>query len=434
MSRLGNRRATRGAAAVTALLTGLTLVGCGQIANGANPLQGSDKATGQASAPAGGEDKEPQSQPESTPSKSTPPPDPFKVTTNFGDGADNVKIDKTLKITAADGKLSSVKVQGKVLDHGETKKVTLDGELNDAKTAWTADARLEPTGTYTVKTAGVSDQGTKKSFKSTFETQELSLDDQVFPSFAGTMSGTVGSGTPVVLRFDLPVTKKAQVEKHLSVTNSSDQKGSWHWYSDTEVHWRPANYWKPGTKVTAKADLNSLPTGDGRYGQMNTSTSFTVGDSVVTKVNLKKKVATAYVNGKKARTIPISAGAPGKTETRGGIKLITEKRTDYTMTSEMIGLPKEGPESYELTAEYAMRITNSGEFLHTATWNAGYFGKKNASHGCVGMSIPDSRWLYKNALPGSPVEFSGSSRELEPQNGLTDWNADFETYAEGSAL
>jgi lipoprotein-anchoring transpeptidase ErfK/SrfK len=431
MTRLGTRAAGRGAVVATVLLTGLSLVGCGQIANGANPFgsQPGSQQTGKASAP----QQDPQkSDPE--PTRTTPPPDPFKLSANIKNGADDVEVDKTVTVKSAHGKLTSVKVQGKIVDHGETKKVAVEGKLNAAKTAWTATERLEPTGDYTVKMSGTSDRGGEKSFKSTFSTEELALDDQVFASFAGTMSGTVGVGTPVVLRFDLPVTKKALVEKHLKVTNTSGQKGSWHWYSDQEVHWRPANYWKPGTKVSASADLNSLPTGEGRYGQMSTSTSFTVGDSVVTKVNLKKKVAVAYLNGKKARTIPISAGAPGKSETRSGIKLITEKRTDYTMTSEMIGLPKTGPESYELTAEYALRITNSGEFLHTATWNSAYFGKKNASHGCTGMSIPDSRWLYKNALPGSPVEFTGSDRELEPLNGLTDWNADFETYAEGSAL
>src|SRR3712207_8484380 len=49
-------------------------------------------------------------------------------------------------------------------------------------------------------------------------------------------------------------------------------------------------------------------------------------------------------------------------------------------------------EDYTLVAKYALRITNSGEFLHSAPWNAANFGVRNASHGCVGMSIADSAW------------------------------------------
>jgi hypothetical protein len=50
------------------------------------------------------------------------------------------------------------------------------------------------------------------------------------------------------------------------------------------------------------------------------------------------------------------------------------------------------------------------------------------------MSEADAGWLYEHALSGSPVVVTGTNRGLEPLNGLTDWNADFKTYAEGSAL
>ncbi|WP_168207609.1 L,D-transpeptidase [Microlunatus elymi] len=415
----------------TVLLTTVGLAGCGQLARGENPLGKSDSGSSQQ--PTSGQTS---AAPKSEPSKSTPPPDPFRLTANVADGAGSVKINKVLKVSATHGDLSKVSVTGTVVDHGKTTKVTVDGKLNSSHSGWTASELLEPNGEYTVKMTGDSDQGGSKTFTSQFSSQELSLDQQVYASFAGTMSGTVGVGTPVVLTFDLPVKDKATFEKHLHVSSSSGQKGSWHWYSDKEVHWRPATYWKPGTRVTASADLNSIPAGNGLYGQTDTSTSFTVGSSVVTKVDLKSDIAKVYVNGKVARTIPVSGGGTDtlSTTTRSGTSLITQKETNYRMTSQMIGLPKTGPQSYDLRVKYAMRITNSGEFLHSAPWNAAYFGRENASHGCVGMSNEDAGWLYKTALPGSPVVVTGTSRELEPQNGLTDWNADFATYAEGSAL
>jgi lipoprotein-anchoring transpeptidase ErfK/SrfK len=91
-------------------------------------------------------------------------------------------------------------------------------------------------------------------------------------------------------------------------------------------------------------------------------------------------------------------------------------------------------EDYSLVAKYALRITNSGEFLHSAPWNAANFGRVNASHGCVGMSISDSAWLYEHTLIGDPVVTTGSSRGLEQGNGYSDWDVSYATYAKGSAL
>lgn len=422
--RPGTRKLVGAAALATAMITAVSMAGCGQIAPGGSPLPNTH-ATAKTGPHAGS----------SRPSTSTPSPtpDPVVMTTNVGDNATGVQVDNVIKVSADQGKLSKVSLTGRYVDHGQTRSISIDGKLNGHKTGWTAGALLEPNGTYTVKMTGVSDHGVTTTTTSRFKSADLTLDQQIYPSFNGTLSGTVGVGTPVVLTFDRPVKDKATFQKHLHVTSSDHQKGSWHWYGDQEVHWRPATYWKPGTTVTATADLNSIPAGDGEYGQLSTSTSFTVGNSVVTDVNLATDTANVYLNGRHVRTIYVSGGKPGW-ETRSGTSLITQKATNYRMTSQMIGLPKTGPQSYDLTVKYALRITNSGEFLHSAPWNAAYFGRQNASHGCVGMSEADAGWLYENALPGSPVTVTGTNRSLDPLNGLTDWNVDFKTYAEGSAV
>jgi len=81
-----------------------------------------------------------------------------------------------------------------------------------------------------------------------------------------------------------------------------------------------------------------------------------------------------------------------------------------------------------------MRITNSGEFLHSAPWNAGYFGRTNASHGCTGMSTANAAWLMNHTLIGDPVVFTGSSRYMDISNGWGDWNESYKSYKKGSAL
>lgn len=147
------------------------------------------------------------------------------------------------------------------------------------------------------------------------------------------------------------------------------------------------------------------------------------------KVNLKSHYLTAYKDGKKVRSIPVTGGKPGWT-TRSGTKLIMAKEYDKVMTNEQIGAEEE----YSLKAAYAMRLTNSGEFLHSAPWSVGSQGRANVSHGCVGMSIADSRWLSEQTLIGDPVVTTGTNRGIEPGNGYSDWNASFKEYAKGSAL
>ena len=126
------------------------------------------------------------------------------------------------------------------------------------------------------------------------------------------------------------------------------------------------------------------------------------------------------------RTIYVSGGKPGW-ETRSGIKLIMAKEYNKKMTNEAIG----AKEDYTLIARHALRITNSGEFLHSAPWNTAHFGRRNASHGCIGMSNGNAAWLYSNTLIGDPVITTGTSRGMEDGNGYSDWNISYDAVQEG---
>ena len=51
------------------------------------------------------------------------------------------------------------------------------------------------------------------------------------------------------------------------------------------MHWRPQNYWQPGTQVSVDADINGVPAGNGVYGQQPHA-PFTVGDAIVSRVDV----------------------------------------------------------------------------------------------------------------------------------------------------
>ncbi len=57
-------------------------------------------------------------------------------------------------------------------------------------------------------------------------------------------------------------------------------------------------------------------------------------------------------------------------------------------------------------AEYWLRLTNSGIGIHAAAWRGSFGGniyKYNGSHGCINVSVANSRWLYENIERKTPV-------------------------------
>jgi lipoprotein-anchoring transpeptidase ErfK/SrfK len=278
----------------------------------------------------------------------------------------------------------------------------------------------------------VRDDGTQVSRTTRFTTRDLSLDQQTYPSVAPLPGETVGVGMPVIVTFDVPVADRVAFEKHMTVTPTPAQRGAWHWLSDTEAHWRPKTYWKAGTDVHVDVDVNSVPAGNGIYGQESRQLDFHVGTAHVYKVSAKTHQMKVFSNGKLVRTLPITTGKAGFT-TRSGVKVIIEKFASKRMNSETVGIS--GAEAYDLDdVKWAMRLTYSGEFIHAAPWSVGSQGYANVSHGCTGMSDANAKWLYDMSRRGDVVEYTGTDRPMTFDNGYGDWNESFAQFKQGSAL
>jgi lipoprotein-anchoring transpeptidase ErfK/SrfK len=355
---------------------------------------------------------------------SAPAPDPVRLTTSVGRGAKDVPLDQKIQVKATGGDLDSVQVTSRA---GE-----LTGTM--AGGSWTASGRLEPGTDYTVKAVARRSDGKQVTRTSRFHTEDLTLDEQTYASVAPLQGETVGVGMPVIVTFDVPVTDKASIERHMTVKASPQQQGSWHWISDNEVHWRPRHYWKAGSDVSVDVDINSIPAGAGIYGQESRHVDFHVGDAHVYKVNARTHQLQAFSNGRLLRTIPITTGKPGFT-TRSGVKVIIEKFESKRMNSETVGINRNSPEAYDIDdVKYAMRVTYSGEFLHAAPWSVSSQGHANVSHGCTGMSTANAGWLYAMSRRGDVVEYTGTDRPMTLTNGYGDWNESFPEWRSGSAL
>ncbi len=350
------------------------------------------------------------------------------VSSNIRAGAKKVDIDRVLRLRVASGTFSEVQVTG-------PKGAVVKGRLSADDTRWVSRAPFQAASRYRVVGTAVDDEGRETTYEAAFKTRTLTLDEQTYPSFVPLDGQTVGVGMPAIIRFDIPVTDRAAIEKHLDVTSKPAQVGAFHWISDREVHWRPRSYWKPGTEVTVEADIGGVPAGNGIYGQEDRSMTFTVGDAMVSKVDMKALRMRVFRNGTLVKTFPITTGEQPKYTTRTGTKVIVEKFRKKRMNSETVGIDPDSADGYDLDdVEYAMRLTYTGEFVHAAPWSTGDQGRANVSHGCTGMSTADAGWLYEHSKVGDVIEYTGSDRQMTLDNGFGDWNMPFREYRAGSAL
>ena len=366
---------------------------------------------------------------EGTSESGSPAAEAAGIRVNVERGAADVPVDTLLRIAPTRGRLSTVTVTGSG-DAG-----ALEGTISGDGGMWRTEDLLEPATTYAVKAEVTGEDGEVVTRRSKFSTQDLTLDEQTYPSVAPLGGETVGVGMPVIVTFDVPVTDRASFEKHMSVTSTPAQAGGWYWLSDQEAHYRPKKYWKAGTEVSVDVDINSVPAGNGIYGQESRKVDFSVGDAHVYKVDMDAHTLKAYSNGELLRTLPVTTGEEPKFTTRSGIKVIMEKFDAKRMNSETVGIPNDSADGYDIdNVQWAMRVTSSGEFLHAAPWSVGSQGNANVSHGCTGMSTADADWLYHLSVRGDVVEYVGTDRAIEPGNGWSDWNLSWAEYQEGSAL
>lgn len=352
--------------------------------------------------------------------------DPISLTPNVAQKATDVKVSTRVRVLAEDGEITRASLR---TADGQTR---IKGRLTGS--SWTARERLEPGTSYALVAKGRGEDGKTATVRRTFTTQALTLEQQTYPSVAPLQGETVGVGMPVIVTFDLPVRNRALYEKNMTVTADKDVTGSWTWFTDREAHFRPKTFWPAHTAVNVHLDLNSLPAGNGIYGQQDQDIDFRIGKKVVSVVNVARHRLRYTVDGKVQKTIPVTTGDAGH-RTREGTKVVMEKFSSIDMDAATTGVDSEDPGYYNISdVRWAMRLTNSGEFLHAAPWSAAAQGNANVSHGCTGMSTADAKWLYDRSRRGDVVRYVNSPRELEDRNGWTDWNVPWRTWLRGSAL
>ncbi|MCM2387810.1 L,D-transpeptidase family protein [Streptomyces albipurpureus] len=340
-----------------------------------------------------------------------------------------VKPGEPVRVTAQGGSLTSVTVT-------DGKGGRLTGRISERNTVWTSHRRAVPDATYAVTAVTKTAGGTTGTRQASFSTAAAGKVNKV--DWRPGENTTIGIAHPISLVFDNPVKNRAEVEKQLRVTTSNNTEGSWGWMRDwsgkDRVDWRPREYWRPGTKVSLKAELNGTDSGAaGGWFVRDYSTAFTIGARQIVQVDLDNFKLTLNRDGKQIRGIPISGGTPGgdKRSWRGTTVLMSKEGT-INMNSETVGLG----DAYNKMVDYSMRLTWSGMYAHAAPWNSAHLGRANKSSGCVGMSTADAASFYRDVRVGDPFEITGEDTKGTPGqgNGFSNWNLSWEQWRKLSAL
>ncbi|MFI8960716.1 Ig-like domain-containing protein [Streptomyces sp. NPDC053493] len=335
------------------------------------------------------------------------------------DGADAVATSGALKVTAEQGRLTTVTV-------ADSEGNAVEGKIAADGSSWEPVGHLAASTQYKVHAIAKDADGRESAKDTTFST--LTPKNTFIGHYTPENGQTVGVGMPVSVNFTRGITNPEAVERAIKVTAEPAVEIEGHWFGNDRLDFRPKEYWAAGTKVTVKLNLDGVEGRPGVYGKQKKTFTFTIGRRQVSTVDAAAHTMKIERDGKIIKNMPITAGAPSTT-TYNGQMVISEKFKVTRMNGATVGFGGE----YDIKdVPHAMRLSTSGTFVHGNYWaSASTFGSANVSHGCVGLrdargagdSSTPAAWFYDHSLIGDVVIVKNSrDKQIQPDNGLNGWN------------
>lgn len=234
------------------------------------------------------------------------------------------------------------------------------------------------------------------------------------PTFNPVNGSMVGVAKPIYINFPRPIANKQMAQDAVHISSNPPVPGMFYWVTDTQLRWRPIAFWPANTVVNIDA--------------AGTKSSFRTGDALVATADNATHQMTISRNGKVEKTFPMSMGKTGD-ETKNGTYYVLEKFPDIVMDSSTYGVPVNSPEGYKLKVQWAVRIDNSGAFVHSAPWSVSDQGKRNVSHGCINLAPDNAKWFYDQFGSGDPIVVKNSVGLYNYSDGAGDWQWGMQTPA-----
>ena len=349
------------------------------------------------------------------------------------DGSRSVRPGDRLTVRVPSGRLESVSV----VRSQDAQDSPVPGHIAADGTTWRPDEpRLALAAKYTVDAVAVDGEGRRSARHTTFTT--LVPGERFIGYVTPENRATVGTGMIVSLAFSRDIDNRAAVERAIQVTAKPAVEVRPHWFGRNRLDFRPERYWQPGTVVTVGLSLRDVEGARGVYGLQSKTFTFTVGRSQISLVDAAAHTMEVRRDGELLATVPITAGAPAHT-TYNGRMVVMEMHDVTRMNSRTVGFGGE----YDIPdVPHALKLTDSGTFLHGNYWAPDAPGNVNVSHGCVGLrdvkggsSQTPAGWFYDRSLIGDVIEVVNSKdKTVAPDNGLGGWNMGWKEWKAGSAV
>jgi lipoprotein-anchoring transpeptidase ErfK/SrfK len=254
---------------------------------------------------------------------------------------------------------------------------------------------------------------------------------------------TYGVGFAIIAVFKLVPTDSYAFTHAVSVTvNGRPAGGAWFWQRSeipgykVEALYRPRSYWPAHATIRANFPLKGLSAGRGLAYDDSLTLSIATGARNISTVDNATHQMTVTSDGKVVHRMPVSLGS-GDHPTYHGVKVVMAKGEDAPGS----GTPRPHGEvrmvgaDYDLLVPWSVRVTNSGEYVHAASWNTGNIGSRNTSHGCTNLDVGDADWFYRFSRIGDVVSYPDASGPTMPSwDGWGWWNLSWSQWSQGGLL
>jgi lipoprotein-anchoring transpeptidase ErfK/SrfK len=242
-----------------------------------------------------------------------------------------------------------------------------------------------------------------------------------------------GVGMPIIAYLSAAVTDARAFATATHVTvNGSPAQGAWFIEKSAiypgypqEAHYRLSQYWPAHASIHLDLPVKGLSAGTGLMFDNSLTLDMSTGPSNISTIDGHTERMVVTSDGKQVFSFPVSLGK-ASTPTFSGVKVLMQKDRVERMVSNVPG------NTYDIKVPWSVRVTNSGEFIHAASWNGGNIGLRSTSHGCTNLNETDAQRFFSFAQVGDVANYTSTGGATMPSwDGYGDWNLPWSTWQAG---
>ncbi len=247
---------------------------------------------------------------------------------------------------------------------------------------------------------------------------------------------TYGVGMPIIAYLSATITDGQPFAAATVVTaNGAPVAGAWYFeksaiYKDypLEAHYRPNDYWPAHASIHMDLPVQGVSAGPGLVYDDSLTLDISTGAANISRIDGHTERMVVTSDGAQLFSFPVSLGK-ASTPTFAGTKIVMDKAKVQRMVSTQPG------NAYDLKVPWSVRITNSGEFIHSASWNGGNIGHRSTSHGCTNLNESDAKKFFDLAQVGDVTIYTNTGGATMPSwDGYGDWNLPWTTWQSGGEV